>query len=918
MVPDRIRSLLGVVFAAVLAACGGGGGGTGGAPPGKGDPPPGNRPPVATTLDVVARVGTARTVVLDGSDPDGDAVTYRIVDAPWHGGEVTLSGNTVTYTPAADAAVGDVDSFTYLVNDGWTDATYEGYVFVTLQDASANAAPQALDAMYWTPPATPLAIVLPGSDADGDPLTFTVGSGPSHGALSGTGASRTYTPAAGFVGTDAFTISVGDGHGSIAARVTISVAPRPSFRDMSEAERTAAMEALAAKEDELGGLASDEAVRVLESFARGLAGVAHVASDPSGVFGQFADGVSFFVGVPPVIGVDPDAPATTSGAASAGLLPSRPLPPTSGVRRGGARSARSSAAIAAPAPATAAGALPRGAKAVLFNTFPVDSYWGPNPTGELSTWLQDAGYTVEVRAGRVSDFTIDAASVVHVRTHGGHGIYFSRDDEAAGEISSLWTATPSDETTRTIYRDDLLSGHLTLMREKVSPDAKAWHIGIAPKFILREWTLAPGAYVHLSSCWLGERGFYNPRAGPYTPPISILQKAVLSTGAQLFAGWTRATEVVHLDKVARYVFDRLLGANRAAPVESPPQRPMGALSISKDLTAKGLDLNSVEQGSGWTSVFRFQASPSSGSRFPVDRLAPSIEYVQPDPATMKLRLFGDFTPFIYDSTSLRVSIDGTEYPATVTADGLECSLPADASGDVRVLADGRKSNRVRLSRWSGTFRYTVTGPGDLSQEWSYPVTLVGDVHAYREGAGLAPVRSEDAFLVMLPGRSSGTYTVSGSAQDAEHRVTWSGGGSLSPNVTPTECDGCFAFDGNVMPGMPGAVWWDIFVGVQEAYQQVLSTWDLDHWQVMSEGAQAVMFPFFSGMQDTATPGTSMFALRTPGTLREDGTIQGGAIGPESMPSTGLGSFTGWSFQHEFRWPTLTPVPGSEIDPAMPR
>ena len=75
----------------------------------------------------------------------------------------------------------------------------------------------------------PLAAAAPGvlandSDADGDPLTAILVSGPAHGtvALQPNGA-FTFTPAAGFSGTDAFTYA-NDGRDSNVAVVSIAIA----------------------------------------------------------------------------------------------------------------------------------------------------------------------------------------------------------------------------------------------------------------------------------------------------------------------------------------------------------------------------------------------------------------------------------------------------------------------------------------------------------------------------------------------------------------------------------------------------------------------------------------------------------------------------------------------------------------------
>ncbi len=59
----------------------------------------------------------------------------------------------------------------------------------------------------------------------GNPLTYTIVTTPTHGALSGSGASQTYTPVPEFNGTDSFTYRVNDGvRDSSVATVTINVA----------------------------------------------------------------------------------------------------------------------------------------------------------------------------------------------------------------------------------------------------------------------------------------------------------------------------------------------------------------------------------------------------------------------------------------------------------------------------------------------------------------------------------------------------------------------------------------------------------------------------------------------------------------------------------------------------------------------
>jgi subtilisin-like proprotein convertase family protein len=78
-----------------------------------------------------------------------------------------------------------------------------------------NTAPVTTNGSTSTTPGTPVSGSLASltTDAEGDTLTYAVGTGPAHGTVSvdpATGA-FTYTPAAGFVGTDSFTFTADDG-----------------------------------------------------------------------------------------------------------------------------------------------------------------------------------------------------------------------------------------------------------------------------------------------------------------------------------------------------------------------------------------------------------------------------------------------------------------------------------------------------------------------------------------------------------------------------------------------------------------------------------------------------------------------------------------------------------------------------------
>ena len=154
-------------------------------------------------------------VITDPDDTYPGGFTLTVLD----GTNYTRSGNTIT--PAANFS-GNLTVPVY-VNDGNANSnTYNLTVAVT----AVSDIPTAYSQTVTTNEDTSKAITLTGSDPEGSPLTYSIVSGPAHGALSGTGSAITYTPAADYNGPDSFTFKVSDGaFDSVPATVSITVSP---------------------------------------------------------------------------------------------------------------------------------------------------------------------------------------------------------------------------------------------------------------------------------------------------------------------------------------------------------------------------------------------------------------------------------------------------------------------------------------------------------------------------------------------------------------------------------------------------------------------------------------------------------------------------------------------------------------------
>jgi VCBS repeat-containing protein len=194
-------------------------------------------------------INSTSGVLANDTDADGNTLTAIKVTDPAHG-QVTLASNgSFTYTPTT-GYIGP-DSFTYKANDGTLDSPV-GTVNITI---AANVAPVAATDSYNVNQGQMLMIAAAqgvlanDTDANGNPLTASKFSDPTHGQLTfASDGSFTYTPALGYNGPDSFTYKANDGmvdssvgtvNITVAANGQVQAAPSPEALD----------EALAMEED---------------------------------------------------------------------------------------------------------------------------------------------------------------------------------------------------------------------------------------------------------------------------------------------------------------------------------------------------------------------------------------------------------------------------------------------------------------------------------------------------------------------------------------------------------------------------------------------------------------------------------------------------------------------------------------------
>ncbi|NQD38888.1 tandem-95 repeat protein [Permianibacter sp. IMCC34836] len=191
---------------------------------------------------------SAADLLAGASDVDGDALSITAVSLASGSGTLVDNGNgTWTFTPAANFN-GSV-SFSYTVSDGTASVNGTASLTVTAE----NDAPIAADQTISTDEDTAVTGAIIATDADGDALTYSLGTAAANGTVTlNADGSYSYQPNADFNGSDSFVVTVSDGNGGTKdVTVTVNVgavndAPTAADQTISTDEDTTVIGAIVA------------------------------------------------------------------------------------------------------------------------------------------------------------------------------------------------------------------------------------------------------------------------------------------------------------------------------------------------------------------------------------------------------------------------------------------------------------------------------------------------------------------------------------------------------------------------------------------------------------------------------------------------------------------------------------------------
>jgi len=162
----------------------------------------------------------SQTLALTATDIDGDSLSWSVTSGAANGEASVDSAGLVTYVPAAD--FNGSDTFTVQVSDSeLTDSILINVSVSPVNDAPVVAEGDAVS--ITTAEDTQKSLTLNATDVDGDSLSWSIAAPAASGSAAVSAGVVSYTPAAGYNGSDSFTVAVTDGTDTVTVQVNVTV-----------------------------------------------------------------------------------------------------------------------------------------------------------------------------------------------------------------------------------------------------------------------------------------------------------------------------------------------------------------------------------------------------------------------------------------------------------------------------------------------------------------------------------------------------------------------------------------------------------------------------------------------------------------------------------------------------------------------
>lgn len=425
---------------------------------------------------------------------------------------------------------------------------------------------------------------------------------------------------------------------------------------------------------------------------------------------------------------------------------------------------------------------------------------------DIRYWHQQSGYTPVNTEPSVDGLkNVYDDGVFYCSAHGD-----TVPDADGNMVYGMWTSTEKSPALDLVYKNDLDSGRLvyyTAAHTKggiFSRDIPATHYAITHKFVREYMSFGPHSVVYINGCLSANAAF---------------RDACIFKGADLYLGYSNYVEAFRAARIAHFYFDRAFGAGVEDPVLSPPQKGYQIYDVWGFMYTNGLDYTNHPKY-GRATLLQYPQLAN------VTMLRPLIYAVVA--SSTELRILGWFgeNP---GSGAATVKVGNTTVPiqSWAGATTIVCS-PVQDGGDVVVSVRGRKSHPVPLTKFQGTFDYTVHGRETLTRHVLVSFEFLADVRTNRVRVDESPQWQlpRSIFPINLTGAS---FEASGEYHDAQGMLveSWGGSGSL-----PLLQAGSAA-DGVTMGGIidkTGLVQSMISVSVKATYQKngVSTTFSIDH------------------------------------------------------------------------------------------